>query len=180
MLKFAQRKFFKSLIVAFLVMMNAGSVLACPLLKATYTSLDPEDDMSVSANSPHKEYTITHITKKLLHNQSDIALRIAEQQQKISFDFAYAFTSGYGSTVLIFAGESSKSATYIAKNKDPRSSIFYFDKDLKTVSPDLDDKKAAPTYLIMPELGASFWYWEPGLKNFIPPAGMWKLSKCQS
>jgi hypothetical protein len=170
---------FKSGMAAFLCMASSGSALACPLLKATYTSLNKQEDMSVSAGRPHRDYEITHISKKIAHNQSDIVLRISEKQQKLSYDFGYAFTLGYGSTVLIFAGASAKSAYYEAKNKDPHSTIFYFDKDLKTVSPEKDDTKEAPVYLIMPELGASFWYWEPGLKNFIPPAGMWKQSGCK-
>ena len=163
-----------------LFILSIESAAACLLLKATYKAINLEEDMSATSSAGHRDYEITHVTHKIAHNQSDIVLRISEKQQKLSYDFGYAFTLGYGSTVLIFAGASAKSATYEAKNKDPHSSIFYFDKDLKTVSADKNDTKEAPVYLIMPELGASFWYWEPGLKNFIPPTGMWKLSGCKA
>jgi hypothetical protein len=157
---------------------QSAIALECDLFKATYQPLDPEDDMSAEAGKQNR-YSAKHVIKKMPFNQAKFAFRLAEANQKISYDFSFAFANGYGGTSLVFGGPSDRTAGNKMKDSDPSSAIMYFDENLKQALPDWAKGGRAPQYLVMPGLGSSFWYW--GLdRNFVPPAGMWKLTSCES
>ncbi len=150
--------------------------LECELFKATYTPLDPEDDMSAEAGKQNR-YSARHVKKRMPFNQASFAFRLSEANQKVSYDFGFAFANGYGGTSIIFAGRSDRADGYKMKDSDPSSAIMYFDDKLKQARPDWEKGGSAPRYLVMPGIGSSFWYWGPD-RNFVPPAGMWKLTSC--
>ncbi len=152
--------------------------LECDVLKAVYTPLDNEDDMSAEAGKQNR-YSAQHIEKRLRFNQARFAFRIMETNQKLSYDFGFAFSNGYGRTSLVFAGPDVAGEDYKRDPDDPTSFIMYFDEGLKQTQPDWEKGGKAPHYLIMPGIGSSFWYWKSE-RNFVPPAGMWKLSSCKN
>jgi len=156
-----------------------AAALECDLLKGVYTPLDPEDDMSAEAGKQNR-YSARHLVKRLRHNQAQIVFQLSEANQKISYDFGYAFANGYGGVAIVFAGPSANSANHRTREDDPISLIMYFDAGLKAVTPDWEKGGKAPDYLIMPGIGSSFWYWAPGGRKFVPPAGMWKLTACET
>lgn len=156
---------------------QAAHALECDLLKGVYTPLDPDDDMSADAGK-QKQYSARHFVKRLRFNQAKFAFQIAEANQKLSYDFGFAFANGYGGTSIVFAGPSAQSANHRMREEDPISSIMYFGADMKVATPDWEAGGKAPQYLIMPGIGSAFWYWAPGHRNFVPPAGMWKLTGC--
>lgn len=151
--------------------------LDCDLLKGVYTPLDPEDDMSAEAGKQNR-YSARHVQKRLRSNQAKIVFQMSEANQNISYDFGYAFANGYGGTSIVFAGPSARSANHRIREDDPISSIMYFDASMKIATPNWETGGKAPEYLIMPGIGSSFWYWMPGQRKFVPPAGMWKLTAC--
>ncbi len=67
-----------------------AQALECDLFKATYTPVDPEDDMSAEAGKQNR-YSVQHIKKRLRFNQAQFAFRLTEANQKISYDFGFAF-----------------------------------------------------------------------------------------
>ena len=134
--------------------------------------------MSADAGKQNS-YSARHIVKRLRFNHAKFAFRMTEANQKISYDFGFAFANGYGGTSIVFAGPSDKSANHRTREEDPISSIMYFDAGLKVSPPDWEKGGPAPQYLIMPGIGSSFWYWFPGERKFVPPAGMWKLTSCE-
>jgi hypothetical protein len=148
----------------------------CPLLKAVYAPVDADNDMSASAGE-HNSYRARHVAGHREFNQASYVLRITEERQKIHYNFGFAYPSGYGGIALIFLGSNLPRSPYRRKPTDPESSIFYFGKDLKPVTPG-ENPEVAPAMLIMPELGSSFWYWVPGNRTFVPPAGMWTRISC--
>lgn len=148
----------------------------CPLFKAVYAPVEPEDDMSAESGQQNI-YRARHIRATPAPNQANYTFRIEEQKQHLSYDFSYAFPNGYGGTKLVFMGESKNNGKHKMKDSDPGSQIFYFDADMKSVLPDIDAK--APIYLIMPDIGSAFWYWTPGLRKFIPTSAVWKLLSCE-
>ena len=152
-------------------------LLECDLFTAIYTPLDPEDDMSVEAGKQNR-YSVQHIKKRLRFNQAQFAFRLSEANQKVSYDFGFAFANGYGGTSIVFAGRSDRTGAHKMDEHDPSSQIIYFDAQLKQAPPDWERGGRAPQYLIMPGLGSSFWYWGPS-RDFVPPAGMWKLTSCE-
>ena len=156
---------------------QAALALECDLFKAVYTPLDPEDDMSADAGKQNR-YSAQHVKKRLRFNQAQFAFRLSEANQKLSYDFGFAFANGYGGTSLVFAGRSDRSGAHKMSESDPSSPIMYFDANLKQAQPDWEHGGAAPQYFIMPGLGSSFWYWDLG-RRFVPPAGMWKLTSCE-
>lgn len=159
-------------------MTHAALGLECDLFKATYQPLDPEDDMSAEAGKQNR-YSAKHVIKQMPFNQAKFAFRLSEANQKISYDFSFAFANGYGGASLVFGGPSDRTAGHKMNDRDPSSAIMYFDEKLKQALPDWAKGGAAPQYLVMPGLGSSFWYW--GLdRKFVPPAGMWKLTSCES
>ncbi len=157
---------------------QAAHALECDLFKASYTPLDPEDDMSAEAGTQNR-YSAKHVKKRLRFNQAPFAFRISEANQKVSYDFGFAFANGYGGTSLVFAGASDRTTGHKMNDSDPSSAIMYFDEKLKQVRPDWATGGTAPQYLVMPNIGLAFWYWGPS-RNFVPPAGMWKLTSCEA
>ncbi len=157
---------------------QSAQALECDLFKATYTPVDPEDDMSAEAGKQNR-YSVQHIKKRLRFNQAQFAFRLTEANQKISYDFGFAFANGYGGTSLVFAGRSDRTGAHKMHEHDPSSQIMYFDANLKQARPDWEHGGPAPQYFIMPGLGSSFWYWDLARK-FVPPAGMWKLTSCEA
>jgi hypothetical protein len=155
-----------------------AQALECDLFKATYTPVDPEDDMSAEAGKQNR-YSVQHIKKRLRFNQAQFAFRLTEENQKISYDFGFAFANGYGGASLVFAGRSDRTGAHKMHEHDPSSQIMYFDANLKQARPDWEHGGPAPQYFIMPGLGSSFWYWDVARK-FVPPAGMWKLTSCEA
>ncbi len=166
-----------SLAIALLALCSGARGAECPLLKAVYAPLDPEDDMSADAGKQN-QYRARHIANNGAQNQAGFMLRITEENQKISYDFSYAFANGYGRTSLVFMGDSKHSAEPKMKATDPGSSIFYFNEQLHIATPEQEFPGPAPKYLIMPALGGSFWYWEKGQRKFVPPQGMWAMISC--
>jgi hypothetical protein len=148
----------------------------CDLFKAVYAPLDPQDDMSAEAGK-QRRYSAQHIKMRLRFNQAQFAFRLKEDEQKASFDFGFAFANGYGGTSLVFAGPTGRTSKHQMKEDDPSSSIMYFDDNLKQSMPDWEKGGKAPRYLIMPGIGSSFWYSGLG-RDFVPPAGMWKVTHC--
>ncbi|MBX9760864.1 MAG: hypothetical protein K2Y29_18955 [Beijerinckiaceae bacterium] len=168
--------------LAFVVCVGAAQsarALECDLLKGVYTPLDPEDDMSADAGKQNR-YSARHVVKSLRFNQAKFAFQLAEANQKLSYDFGFAFANGYGGTSIVFAGPTGQSANRRMREEDPDSSIMYFDADMKVATPDWEKGGKAPQYLIMPRIGSAFWYWAPGHRKFVPPAGMWKLTGCEA
>ena len=154
----------------------------CPLPQAIYTPV--EDD----SFGQYTGYELQHSRKKLRANQSHMVVTIRAPQQKDgkparSYDFGFAFSNGYGRTSLVFAGESAKSATYRPPKNDeddgPGSHIQYFDAELKEAAPHDGKYESSPAYLIMPEIGLNFWYWQGGDRTFVPSGGMWKRTACR-
>jgi hypothetical protein len=124
-------------------------------------------------------YSARHVIRNLPFNQAPFAFRLSEANQKISYDFGFAFANGYGGTSLVFAGKSDLRAHRKMRDDDPSSAIMYFDENLKQAQPDWEKGGKAPRYLIMPGIGSSFWYWDTSRK-FVPPAGMWKVTSCDN
>ena len=149
----------------------------CPLLKAVYAPLDPEDDMSASAGEQNT-YRLRHVEGRREHSDSSYVMRLTEEKQKIGYNFGFVHLDGYGGIALIFLGSGLPRAPYQIKSADPQSRIMYFGSDLKAVEPDRENPGAAPAYLIMPQIGNSFWYWTPGKRKFVPPPGLWKIVSC--
>lgn len=141
----------------------------CPLLRAVYEPIDREDG---------KAYSLRHAARDISPNQATYVLRIREERQAVAYDFSFAYANGYGGASLIFAGEASKPPPR-SRDGDPGSSIFYFDANLARTVDYADPQAPAPAYIFMPELGRAFWYWGRGGRRFVPPAGMWKLMKCE-
>lgn len=159
-------------------MPQPASALDCDLLKAVYAPLDPQDDMSAEAGKQNR-YSARHVAKRLRFNQASFAFRLNEANQKISYDFGFAFANGYGGTSLVFAGASGLSSHRQFQEDDPSSAIMYFDAKLKQAQPDWETGGKAPQYLIMPGIGSSFWRYADLERKFVPPAGMWTLSSCE-
>jgi hypothetical protein len=155
----------------------------CPLLRAVYAPIEDEGFGAI------QNYEMTHGVKKIPANQAQVVATIrapadGPPAKMRSYDFGFAFTNGYGGTHIVYSGESAKSAHYKPdKGEDydsgPGSLIIYFDADLKVVEPLTDAKSKAPTYLIMPEIGSTFWYWQKGDRAFVPSGTMWKLKTCR-
>lgn len=156
---------------------SEGLAADCPLLKAVYAPLDPEDDMSADAGKQN-QYRARHIATNGAQNQAQYMLRIVEEKQNISYDFSYAYPNGYGGTALVFMGDSKHSSNHKMKSSDPGSSIFYFNDQLHAATPEQENPGSAPKYLMMPGLGGAFWYWEKGMRKFVPPAGLWAQISC--
>lgn len=155
----------------------AASAEECPLLKAIYAPVDPEDDMSASAGEQNT-YRVRHLEGKREHSDSSYVLYMTEEKQKIDYNFGFAHLDGYGGIALVFLGSKLPRAVYKMKPTDPQSHIFYFGRDMKALRPDPETPGAAPAYLMMPQIGNSFWYWTPGKRKFVPPPGMWKIISC--
>lgn len=154
----------------------------CPLAQAIYAPI--EDD----SYGQYTGYELQHSRKKLWVNQSHMVATIRAPHQKDgkparSYDFGFAFSNGYGRTSIVFSGESAKSAAYRPpKNDDdygPGSHIQYFDAEMKEVAPHDGKYETAPLWLIMPEIGLNFWYWQGGDRTFVPSSGMWKRVACR-
>jgi hypothetical protein len=173
---------FKFLVTSILaIVTSASTVAACPITRATYVPVSP-DTVGVKAN-----YEITHRPRKDETGQGRNIMTLRDALSQKSFDYSYAFTNGYGRTALVFLGETGKPLEEAGKPEGeatdafdgPGSHILFFDQRLRTVNPEGDETKAAPAYLIAPELGVNFWYWAKGDRKFVPPPGLWRLAKCR-
>ncbi|OYU48183.1 MAG: hypothetical protein CFE31_11005 [Rhizobiales bacterium PAR1] len=157
---------------------------ACPLLRAVYTPIEDEGFGKI------ENYELFHSEKTLPFNQAKAVITIRAPANGLvekmrSYDFGFAFTNGYGGTHLEFSGESAKSARYKlprgeSEDNVPGSLILYFDEDLKTVEPLGEGEQAAPAYLLMPDIGRKFWYWQKSDRTFVPPGTMWKRTSCRN
>jgi hypothetical protein len=157
----------------------------CSMARAVYTPIEDEGFGSI------ENYELFHVRKTIAVNQSQWALTIRAPAggpvgKMRSYDFGFSFTNGYGGTYLGFSGETAKSEKYEPpRGSDPEgvpgSRIIYFDDGLKTVeaaaSTEADPK--APTYLLMPDIGRRFWYWQGSDRAFVPPGTMWKRTSCR-
>lgn len=141
----------------------------CPLLRAIYEPVDEEAG---------KSYSLQHVVRDVGANQAAYVLRIREAKQAIAYDFSFAYANGYGGASLIFAGEPRKPRPKL-RDGDPGSPILYFDARLSLAPTYADPAKPAPAYLLMSDLARAFWYWERGDRAFVPPAGIWKQTKCE-
>ena len=157
---------------------------ACPLLQAVYTPVEDEGFGKI------ENYELFHSQKTLPFNQAKAVITIRAPangpvEKMRSYDFGFAFTNGYGGTHLEFSGESAKSARHKPPrggndDNQPSSLIIYFDEELKTVEPLGEGEKVAPAYLLMPDIGRKFWYWQKGDRAFVPPGTMWKRTSCRN
>lgn len=161
---------------AALLILLSGPALACPITNAVYRPVEP------GAHGTATGYELVHAVKSLPANQSDLVVTIrAAGGGGVSHDFGFAFSNGYGRTHLVYAGRTAESATFDpGEDRDgwPGSPILYFDAGLRAVSV-TNRLAAAPEYLIMPEIGLTFWYWANGDRTFVPPGGMWKRVRCR-
>jgi len=175
-----------------LAMMALASPLApamavdCPFVRAVYAPVEDEEFGTIT------DYEMTHSLKTIQANQSRYVATIrapakGPAAKMRSYDFGFAFSNGYGRTSLVFAGESAKSAQFKpSKGEDydayPSSPILYFDEEMKTLSAAAapEDKPTAPAYLLMPDIGSSFWYWQKSDRAFVPPGTMWKFKTCRA
>lgn len=152
-----------------LLALTPAQAAECPLLKAVYAPIDAEAG---------KAYSLQHVVRDVGANQAAYVLRIREARQAIAYDFSFAYANGYGGASLIFAGEPRKPRPKL-RDGDPGSPILYFDAGLSLAPTYADPGKPAPAYVLMPDLGRAFWYWEKGDRKFVPPAGMWKQTTCE-
>lgn len=158
----------------------------CPFDRAVYAPIEDEGFGTIT------DYEMTHSLKTIQANQSRYVATIrapanGPAAKMRSYDFGFAFSNGYGRTSIVFAGESAKSATFKpGKGEDydsyPSSPILYFDENLVTVPAAAADKDSptAPAYLLMPDIGSSFWYWQKSDRAFVPPGTMWKFKTCRA
>lgn len=147
----------------------AAATAGRPLLKAVY---EPVDVVAGAA------YSARHVERALGANQATYVLRLAESATGRAYDFSFAYANGYGGAGVVFAGTPDEPQRK-ARRFDPGSAILYFDDKL-ALGPDYaDPDKPAPAWLLMPEIGKSFWYWDKGDRKFTPPGGMWRQTRCE-
>ena len=95
--------------------------------------------------------------------------------------FAFFSPNGYGR--LIASLERKRKRGPGAKTDDeqtgPDSTAILFDRELRPLALEtlFRPTTRAPAYLILPDLGLSFWYSTLG-RSFVPPQGMWRLARC--
>lgn len=152
------------------VLASPAAAAECPLLKAVY---EPVDAVAGAA------YSARHVDRKVGANQATYVLRLSETVAARAYDFSFAYANGYGGASVVFAGPPSKPQQK-AREFDPGSAIFYFDEKLGQAPTYADPEKPAPPWLLMPEIGRSFWYWSKGDRKFVPPGGMWKMTRCEA
>ncbi len=171
------------IVVVSLLAPGVSRAQTCPLLRAVYAPIEDEGFGTI------QNYELTHAIKKIPMNQAQVVATIrapanGPAEKMRAYDFGFTFANGYGGTRMVFSGESAKSAHFKpAKGDDddgaPGSLIIYFDAGLKVVEPLTEPDAKAPAYLIMPEIGAKFWYWQDGDRAFVPSGTMWKLKTCR-
>jgi hypothetical protein len=157
----------RAILAALVLMVPAAPAAAttdCPLLKAVY---EPVDAVAGAA------YSARHVDRKVGANQATYVLRLSEAVAGRAYDFSFAYANGYGGGGVVFAGTPDEPQRK-ARRFDPGSAILYFDEKL-ALGPDYaDPDKPAPAWLLMPEIGKTFWYWDKGDRKFTPPGGMWR------
>jgi len=147
----------------------AAATAGRPLLKAVY---EPVDVVAGAA------YSARHVERALGANQATYVLRLSETVAGRAYDFSFAYANGYGGAGVVFAGTPDKPQRK-ARRFDPGSAILYFDDKLARGPDYADPDKPAPAWLLMPEIGKSFWYWDKGDRKFTPPGGMWRQTRCE-
>lgn len=159
-------------LAVFALWLGAGAAAAaadCPLLKAVYEPVDQPEGAA---------YAIRHVARDVGANQARYVLRIHDEKRARAYDFSFAYANGYGGASVVFAGEADKPRPKL-RDRDPGSAILYFDAKLAQAPTYADPDAPAPAYLLLPEIGRSFWYWDKGDRTFVPPAGMWRQAKCE-
>jgi len=148
----------------------ASATADCPLLKAVY---EPVDAVAGAV------YSVRHVDRKVGANQATYVLRLSETVTGRAYDFSFAYANGYGGASVVFAGPPNEPQRK-TRRFDPGSAILYFDDKL-ALGPDYaDPDKPAPAWLLMPDIGKSFWYWNKGDRKFVPPAGLWRQARCEA
>ena len=152
------------------LMSPAGATTLCPLLRAVYEPVDA---------APGAAYTARHVARKLESNQATYVLRLSDDRAARAYDFSFAYANGYGGASLVFAG-AADAPQRKARRSDPGSAIVYFEPSLAQAPAYADPDERAPAWLMMPDIGRSFWYWDKGDRTFVPPGGLWRQTRCQA
>ncbi|MBK9080969.1 MAG: hypothetical protein IPL88_02270 [Rhizobiales bacterium] len=94
--------------------------------------------------------------------------------------FAFFSPNGYGRLLASLEGRRKRGpGAKTDEEQGPQSTAIFFDTDLRPLPLDAPFQPGtrAPAYLILPDLGLSFWYSTLG-RSFVPPQGMWRLARC--
>lgn len=165
------------LAVAFAVPASAAAP-SCPLVRAVYTPLDADDDMSAE-DGVTNAYEITHVAGPSGESDRPWLLRISETRQKLSYDFAVVHPSaGFGGAHVLLV-RPAKATAGRKGDPTPSSRLFYFGEDLRRLDPEADVAAEAPLYVQLPEISPGFWNWKHDGRRFVPPDGIWKLAACR-
>ncbi|MDK9697681.1 MAG: hypothetical protein OEL76_14970 [Siculibacillus sp.] len=170
-------KFIATALVAALAATPAAA-LDCPLLRAVYTAIDADDDWS-AGDGETNAWEITHVARSDTESDRPWVIRLAENRQKLSAEFAVAHPPGFGVAHIFMV----KPPTPIGKRFDPTgaptATLYYFDETLRRVDPDAEGVPKAPPHLQLPGLSKAFWDQKRDGRRFVPPDGIWKLTACR-
>ena len=165
----------KRALLTLFVIALAGPVCAqeCPIGRAVYGPVGAAGELVPTA------YELTHGDRQELRRQSNLSVTIRNTEISRAYDFTYAFSNGYGRTHLVYAGRSGETRRQKSEQGTPGSPILFFDEQIKTVQPVYAMKDKAPAYLLMPEMGVTFWYGGDSDRKFVPPDGLWTIVSCK-
>lgn len=160
--------------------LTAGPALAldCALDHAVYTPLDADDDWSAPEGVANA-WEITHIPGKDGGGDRPWILRLSENRQKLSADFAIADPPGFSAVHVFMLVPPGGPRKGFSAAKAPSALLYYFGDDQKRVDPSGPGVPQAPPLLQLPGLSKAFWAWKQDGRRFVPPDGLWKLTACR-
>ena len=127
---------------------------ACPIEKSTY---------SLAKNT---EFSLAFNTLKEPKAWSALGLVLKTPSRT----FAYEFTASNGYETFFLVSLSPQGI------EDDSTSIYFFDKDLKTLALPQSGSNA-PAYIFTPDLGQQLWYASLEPREYLPTE-MWRLDGC--
>ena len=147
----------------------------CPLVRAVYTPLDADDDWSAE-DGVTNDWQVTHVARTDTPSDRPWVIRLAENRQRLSAEFAVAHPPGFGGAhVFMVKPPTGKRVPADA----PSAALYYFADDLKRLDPEAEGDTKAPPYLQLPGLSEAFWRGKRDGRRFVPPDGIWKLTACR-
>jgi hypothetical protein len=153
-----------------------ATTLDCPLGRAVYTPIDADDDWSAE-DGVANAWEITHVARTDTPSDRPWVIRLAENRQKLSAEFAVAHPPGFGGAHVFMVKP--PTGKRVAATDAPSASLYYFADDLKRLDPEAEGDPKAPPYLQLPGLSKAFWNWKRDGRRFVPPDGIWKRTACR-
>ena len=170
---------FRAFVTAVLVAAaTPAAALDCPLIRGVYTPLDADDDWSAE-DGVSNSWEITHEARSGSESDRPWVIRVAENRQKLSAEFAVAHPPGFGSSHVFMVKPPKPTGKRFEATGAPSAILYYFGDDLKRLDPAADGEPKAPPLVQVPGLSKAFWDWKRDGRRFVPPDGLWKLTACR-